>query len=267
VYDIEETLLEHHHQWMTIIDRRTPKAEKKKILYEMYKNVDVTCDLPGFFYWELILEVFPECKLIFFERPVDQWYTTLHKTVTDYTSIGHSFPDFIANPLNRIFLPTGYYITQCLHCIDPMYLGHQGFGMDCFGNKKVVDEVCAKRQYMSHNANVKLNAPKDKLLILRSFDDFSWKVICDFTGTKVPEGGLPFPNENKSMPGELTKIVDQLLVSGGDTDGQGLKRPASIVDVVTAELKFRGGVFFALCLGAVFNQNRQAIQGFVSKLF
>ena len=207
----------------------------------MYKNVDMTCDLPTFFYWELIQEVFPECKMIFFERPTDQWYKSLLKTVTDFTSIAHSLPDFIAKPLNRIFLPTGYYVNECLYSMETLYLGHQGFGMDWRGRKKVVDEVTAKRLYASHNANVKLNAPEDKLLILKSYDDFSWKVICDFTGTKVPQGNLPFPNENKTVDDEITKIVEQLFISGGDI-------AASMVDVVSAELKFRVSVFFAGCL-------------------
>ena len=241
VNDIEETLLYHHHQWIKFLDRNTDVATRKKLLYEMYKNVDIVTDLPAYFFWELILEVFPQCKLIFHERPLEKWLPALIKTQTDFRNYQYSYPDFIAKPLNRIFCPTLYFIGQSCFEMEKLYNGHVGFGMDWKGNRNVNDLTEFSRHYLRHNAHVKMNAPKDKLLILENFEDFNWEKICKFVGKEVPVD-VPFPYENKG-DSEVTKIVEQLCIKNGKKDAG-----ASMVEVIKSELRTRVMVFTGLLM-------------------
>ena len=47
VYDLEETMLFHAHQWIEIMDPKTSESEKRRIIYAMYKNIDVVTDHPA----------------------------------------------------------------------------------------------------------------------------------------------------------------------------------------------------------------------------
>ena len=40
----------------------------------MLKDVDVVLDMPFYFIWKELLDVFPECKVIFYERDEDEWF-------------------------------------------------------------------------------------------------------------------------------------------------------------------------------------------------
>ena len=100
VYDLEETMLFHSHQWIKIVDPRTSEQDKKRIIYSMFKNIDVVTDHPANYYWELIREVFPDCKFIFHEREVESWYKSVKTTVLSYQQI-YTFPDFLVKHTKR----------------------------------------------------------------------------------------------------------------------------------------------------------------------
>ena len=43
----------------------------------VYQNADAAVDNPGNFFWEEILEAFPDCKVILSERDEDSWVESL----------------------------------------------------------------------------------------------------------------------------------------------------------------------------------------------
>ena len=51
VYDWNETCVYHHNQWLEIFDHSTTEEKVKEILYEMYKDIEVTTDGPAY-YWD-----------------------------------------------------------------------------------------------------------------------------------------------------------------------------------------------------------------------
>ena len=95
-----------------------------------------------------------------------------------------------------------------------------------------------KKNYLSHNAQIKTYAPKDKLLIFKSFDDFSWEKLCGFIGVDVPKN-VPFPFENKIVGDDkVAQVVDQLMKGTGNVDSG-----VSLFSIIDKEFKFRFGLF------------------------
>merc|ERR1712035_134669 len=76
------------------------------------------------------------------------------------------------------------------------------------GKPFLLDEIFVKRLYRRHCSDVKLNCPKERLLILESMN-CGWKVLCEFTGDELPTdkngNTLDWPHENKKA--EVTKKI------------------------------------------------------------
>ena len=194
-------------------------AQKKEILYELYKDIDVATDAPAFFYWDLIMEVFPDCKLIFHERPVDKWFPSYFKTCTDYRNMVYGgVPDVFMQPFRRVFAPTSYFAYEMIENLDPQLFGENTTKVSVFLKKPVMNEFNMKRCYLAHNAMIKTNAPKDRLLILEDYGDFNWEILCGFVGVAVPD--LPFPAENRRSgdDSEIVPIISHLLNGTGNID-------------------------------------------------
>ena len=80
VHDMEETLEGACEGFYRMTDQNLSTQEKSKILYEMFKDVDYCGDWPCFNYWREILEVFPEAKVIFYQREEDAWFKSFQGT-------------------------------------------------------------------------------------------------------------------------------------------------------------------------------------------
>jgi len=228
VYDLEETLIFHYAEWTKILDpyNKLSADEKKAILKKMYQDVDIVMDIPSYFYWKELLEIFPEAKVIFSERPEDKWWPSFHHQHVHSGQQFYFLPDVIAKPFRRIYTPTMTKINTMLELACTRYTSHKGFGITITGGRMDLDELSCRQIYRMHNANVKNNCPKDRLLILPETKDWTWKAICDFTGDKIPD--MPVPHEN--VGGE---IIDKILA------GQNRKGEVKLMTVISGELKTR----------------------------
>lgn len=251
VCDVEETIYFHHTHWLKMMDPKTSFEQKKALIYEMYKDFDMVTDYPANYFWELILEVFPDCKIIFFERETEAWYKSLLKTLNDYHQAIYVYPEFIANPLNRLLVPTHYKSDLMLRTINQLICGQVTHGKRLKNGKFQLqewNEFEIKKLYRRHNANVKANAPKDKILILQN-NTWNWETICKFVEKPIPtnpETGkiLPFPHENRGGSGQ-TKIVEQLLT------GSNQQSKVNLVTVFGNEFKTRSRILMGVLALAV----------------
>ena len=60
VYDFLENYEYLGDKWMKIFKEGGTKDD----FYEMYKDVDAVTDMPTFFFWNQILEAFPDAKVV-----------------------------------------------------------------------------------------------------------------------------------------------------------------------------------------------------------
>merc|ERR1712150_462964 len=65
---------------------------------------------------------------------------------------------------------------------------------DYFLRKKPVRVEMALRSYRQHNADVRQNCPKDKMLVIDSLPP-NWEELCEFVGK--PNPGVEYPDINK----------------------------------------------------------------------
>lgn len=209
VYDFEESMMFHRNQWLEFLNSQTSKERQYQLLYEMYKDVDVICDLPGFFFWKEIGEVFPDCKFIFYERPdVDKWFKSWVKQNEAANQIMKG-PDIVRKILAAIFLPTfnelGKYSDHMYYLLfnDPIRPRNsitKGFFK--------TPETISKINYRKHNTDFLTNHDPDRTLIIQPGEFGKWKPLCKFIGESVPD--FEFPHENKG--GDIVRAT---------MDGQG----------------------------------------------
>ena len=72
VFDWEEQTFLFLDHWVDVYQNGS-KPDVKRV----YQNVDAAVDNPGNFFWEEILEAFPDCKVIVSERDEDSWVESL----------------------------------------------------------------------------------------------------------------------------------------------------------------------------------------------
>merc|ERR1711879_49874 len=161
------------------------------IFKEMYEHVAATTDTPSYLFWEQILEVFPDAKVILVERDEDKWAKSLES---------HFVKERKQNLGGWLLMYCPRFLFQLLQY--PLWQGqtrHRDLSwgmavgpMSAYGPNRV-NMMIARKRYREHNAYVKLKCPPEKLLVYKLQD--GWKPLCDFVGKNVPN--TEFPQANK----------------------------------------------------------------------
>ena len=165
VYDINEHQMYNHEKWFQFLDPRKSRSQKIKILQEMYQDVDVAVATPIYTFWREICEAFPNCKVIFYKRPEAEWQASSYNQLEKLADLKW-LPDEVSYPILRLFAPKTY---QCTVWFDRFtcYLGQEFHGWNSWWYGRFrPDPLLNMVKYRRHNADVLLNCPKDKLLIL-----------------------------------------------------------------------------------------------------
>ena len=68
VFDWEEQTFDFLDHWVDVFQNGA-KLDVKRV----YQNADAVVDMPGNFFYEEILESFPDCKVVLSEREEDSW--------------------------------------------------------------------------------------------------------------------------------------------------------------------------------------------------
>ena len=169
VHDYQEHQIIHHKNWLKILDNKTHPSidERLEILYEMYKDADAVVAWPTYHYWKEFSIVFPKAKILLYERPIEKWMVSSDRQFKILAS-QPKIPSEIYMIFLKVFAPNFYYMqyyhnlmAKYDHFAQPFYgfysLKDGRFDIDWFHQAKV---------YRAHNADVKLNAPSERLIIL-----------------------------------------------------------------------------------------------------
>ena len=97
VHDFEDSLLYSLEDWISFCEKRgtNSKTECNAILYKIFKEFDVVTDAPGVLFWKELQEVFPEAKVIFWERDEEKWWPSFDRQMNEWTPLIYPFPDFL----------------------------------------------------------------------------------------------------------------------------------------------------------------------------
>ena len=172
VFDWEEQTFDFLDHWVDVFQNGT-KPDVKRV----YENADICVDVPGFFFFEEILEAFPDCKVILMVREEDSWVR----------SLSYHFESVYAARRSKVAMllsPTAKKMSYVGKAILNAAIGSS------FSNYK--STYVFRKRYRIHNDRVKSIVPADKLLVYNVKQ--GWKPLCDFLECEVPT--VAFPHEN-----------------------------------------------------------------------
>ena len=170
VFDWEEQTFDFVDHWVDVFQNGT-KPDVKRV----YQNADAAVDMPGFFFYEEILEAFPDCKVILSEREEDSWVKSWARQLESLKATRSEIVVMLSPTARKMsYVGSSYF--------DAVYGSHD--------NPK--STYVFRKRYRIHNHRVKSIVPADKLLVYNVKQ--GWKPLCDFLECQVPT--VPFPHEN-----------------------------------------------------------------------
>lgn len=188
VFDWEEQMFDFMDHWVDVFQNGA-KPDVKRI----YQNADAVVDIPGNFFYEEILECFPDCKVVLSEREEDSW---IKSAVSHFEKIAgtRSYITYLLSMLSATFRKLSY-VSHSSRCA-------------LFGSLNPKSTYVFRKRYRIHNQRVKSIVPADKLLVYNVKQ--GWKPLCDFLGCAAPS--VPFPHEN--IEAEITKMSFDMTRAG-----------------------------------------------------
>ena len=163
-------------EWAKALDGR---ADWNKI----FAGYGSTVDYPGAYFYQELMAVFPDAKVLLSVRDGESWARSMHDTIW-----GSLWGDTLMHDL-----------TMAQARIDPararygdlMRALYTKSGL--FGDDPARFEVAASAAAMErYNAEVRDVVPAERLLVWSPVDD--WAPLCEFLGKPVPEAPLPHSN-------------------------------------------------------------------------
>lgn len=133
--------------------------------FRVYDDIDAVVDLPSSWFFEELLEAYPDAKCILTLRDEDAWWRSVH---AHFTKIF---------PLESRDVDPVRWDIRCL----------------AYGSASPQENLYRKR-YRDHNARVRSVVPPDRLLVMNIVDGEGWDSLCKFLGHKKPS--RPFPHGN-----------------------------------------------------------------------
>jgi len=189
VHDFMDHYEQNGDKWEKICKEGGTKEDFQKML----EKVDAVTDIPAYFFWQEILEAFPEAKIIFCQRETeDEWWNSFYRQLKSADS-------FIITFFKK-FSPTAYRFRKFMEICSGTIFGT--FAKYSLFTRMKYNSQRLRIAYRQHNNFVLQNAPKDKLLIWKLGD--GWKPICEFLELPIPNKPFPHSNKNASLWDDLS---------------------------------------------------------------
>ena len=145
VHDYEESVIYTSKTWNAIFEHSNNQEKmsmenKIKILRDGLKDFDVVMDTPCHILWYEISLAFPDAKVIFYERPIDEWWPSFVKQIKSVQKVP-TLPDFLKNRQIDWLMPSlKYYKAD--KTLFPLFYGHQVIPMKNWKGKNfTLDEI------------------------------------------------------------------------------------------------------------------------------
>ena len=159
--------------------------------FRRYDDIDAVTDIPSAYFFNELLEAYPECKAILTIRDINTWWKSM------------AYHSNIQSPISKKGLI--YYTSRVLGLKRQSATSNEE-AYDLFRilmrnyvyGSIVAREFLYKKKYIEHNNRVMATVPAKRLLIIDITAGEGWDKICHFLGMPIPSE--IFPHENKSNP-------------------------------------------------------------------
>ena len=177
VFDWEEQTFDFQDHWVDVFQNGAQLDVKR-----VYQHADAIVDAPGNFFWEEILEAYPDSKVILSEREEDSWLKSAVNQLQVIEAVISRRFLCVLSPTSRKQLFLIYSVINAL-----------------VGSANPKAGYILRTRYREHNHRVKSLVPPEKLLVYNVKQ--GWEPLCDFLGCEVPT--IAFPHEN--IKGEIAE--------------------------------------------------------------
>ena len=177
VFDWEEQTFDFQDHWVDVFQNGAQLDVKR-----VYQHADAIVDAPGNFFWEEILEAYPDSKVILSEREEDSWLKSVVNQLQVIEAVISRRFLCVLSPTSRKQLFVTYSVINAL-----------------VGSANPKSAIILRQRYREHNHRVKSLVPPEKLLVYNVKQ--GWEPLCDFLGCEVPT--IAFPHEN--IKGEIAE--------------------------------------------------------------
>jgi hypothetical protein len=157
---------------------------------------EATLDWPGAFFYEELIETYPDAKVLLSVRDPEAWARSMLDTIW-----GVLYGDTLIHDLSsaRVRVDDGW--RQYIDLMTNMW--RKSGLLD-----GVVDADTLARGMERYVDEVKANVPAERLLVWNATD--SWEPLCEFLGAPVPEAPFPRVNDSRMF---AERIVDGSLAA------------------------------------------------------
>jgi hypothetical protein len=169
----------------------------EKSVEEIFEGFAATVDWPGSFFYEDLIEIYPDAKVLLSVRDSDSWARSMHDTIW-----GLFYDDVLIR-----------HLSDARACVDEQWRGYLDMMQEMWQRSGLLDGEDTTLEHMAaafdrYNDEVRATVPADRLLVWTAAD--GWEPLCEFLELEVPD--TPFPRVNDSQQfGE--RIVDGALLA------------------------------------------------------
>jgi hypothetical protein len=173
---------------------------------EIFAGYQATVDWPGSFFYQELMETYPDAKVLLSVRPAEAWAKSMSGTIWDVV-----YGDNLVHDLSQARTRVDPGWRDYMELITAMWeksglLPSSAAGPD-------LDELA--QAFERYNAEVKATVPAENLLVWQPAD--GWEPLCEFLGKPVPQAPLPKVNDSKMFN---ERIVDAALAVLGQWQGE-----------------------------------------------
>ena len=176
-YHMIENLQKGHSELWVRLGTLPPGHPDRPPWSPVFKGYRSTMDLPGFLFYQELMDLNPNAKVILTVRDPEKWYVSVADTIRN------SVPESCQFRGMR-FLMTVLWNNPTLKMLTCL-VGekfHQGYN----------SKESWVRNFNRHNEEVQRVVPREKLLVYQVSE--GWEPLCKFLGLPIPD--VPFPHLN-----------------------------------------------------------------------
>ena len=171
----------------------------------LFEGFEATVDFPGYPYYKILLEKYPNAKVILTKRDFDKWYESTHKTI--WQSANKSLFKRLNLLKRKILNKNLREIYKCIKFMRRVYLNNQ------FDNN-FSSKQHAKNVFFQHIEDVTNHVPKGQLLIYDVVE--GWNPLCEFLELPIPTEEFPHLNKRENFH----KMVKEMIKTASDNSNE-----------------------------------------------
>ncbi len=150
---------------------------------ELFEGFQSTVDWPAAFFYQELIEVYPDAKVLLSVRDADGWERSMRDTIW-----GVLYGDMLIHDL-----------SNARARVDPKWRGYTELMEEMWSHSGLISERDGQPGSMGtamerYNEEVQLRVPSERLLVWSVGD--GWEPLCRFLDAPVPS--MPFPHLNDS---------------------------------------------------------------------